>query len=357
MDVILDRDLTFTPAEAALVSARATKAASPLRYSHAGTPGTPRLWYRPAVVSMVLTLGSNQGERQGACHRALHDSATSRLERTVVSAHTGLLRELFAYATSIVHQHDAALGRRSGILSALFRPKLSYGRSVDNPRVPGYTAWSATTCSTASAPPLSVVKPRFCGRPLQRAGPQPEAILQHAQLARNLASLLSPRENGIPPPARGELSYDEIAAILKVRWHRQPLLQALKLLATGDQRLRHLTSWRPSFFKTEAAIHPDIEILISYCDGELAGGQLASVVEAPQPAVIPAPSNAANSARPPPVPLPPQALETLRARLQELIAEQARPPPRGRDPTKTGLRSGSFFGSAGRRPAVPFVGR
>jgi anti-sigma factor RsiW len=82
-----------------------------------------------------------------------------------------------------------------------------------------------------------------------------------------------------------------------------------------------------SCFITEAVIHPDIEILISYCDGELTPGQFASVAEhlasCDSCAVECDRLRAARDT--PHAPLPPQALEALRGRLQELIAERARP--------------------------------
>ena len=76
--------------------------------------------------------------------------------------------------------------------------------------------------------------------------PGPEAILQHAQLARNLASRLSPREMECLRLRSENLSYEEIAAILKVRPGTVSALLTRahkKLLAPDDDKrsLRHLT--------------------------------------------------------------------------------------------------------------------
>ena len=107
-----------------------------------------------------------------------------------------------------------------------------------------------------------------------------------------------------------------------------------------------------SCFKTEAVIHPDIEILISYCDGTLATGQFASVAEhlagcdscAVECSRLRAARSSTHAA------LPPEALEALRARLQELIAERARPHRLGEIQQKVASALAPFLGpmAAGR---------
>jgi RNA polymerase sigma-70 factor (ECF subfamily) len=176
---------------------------------------------------------------------APHDAATSRLEGTVVAAYESYSAELFAYATSIVHQQDAAL---DAVQEAFLRyfVELSYGRSVQNPRAWLYRVVRNYLLDRIGSAAVRREAPLPAGDRFSEPAPGPEAILQHAQLARKLAAILSPREMECLRLRSENLSYEEIAGILKVRPGTVSALLTRahkKLLAPGDDKrtLRHLT--------------------------------------------------------------------------------------------------------------------
>jgi anti-sigma factor RsiW len=112
-------------------------------------------------------------------------------------------------------------------------------------------------------------------------------------------------------------------------------------------------------FKTEAVIHPDIEILLSFCDGELAADQFASVAEhlasCDSCTVECNRLRAANDAAH--VAPSPEAIAALRARLQELIVEGAKPHHSGEIRQKVVSALSPFLGlSAANRLLAPLSG-
>ena len=114
-----------------------------------------------------------------------------------------------------------------------------------------------------------------------------------------------------------------------------------------------------SYFRAEAAIHPDIEVLISFCDGELAAEQLASVVEhvaaCDSCTVECRRLRAARDAAP--VILPDHVLTSLRARVQELMSERARLQRSGEIQQKVATALALFLGPvAASRLLVPVSG-
>jgi anti-sigma factor RsiW len=114
-----------------------------------------------------------------------------------------------------------------------------------------------------------------------------------------------------------------------------------------------------SCFRAEAAIHPDIEVLISFCDGELNTEQFASVVDhiaaCDSCSVECRRLRAARDAGP--VALPAHVLTALRARVQELMSERAALERSGDIQQKVAAALAPFLGPvAAHRLLVPFSG-
>ena len=176
---------------------------------------------------------------------APREAATARLENAVVSAYESYSSELFAYAISIVHQHDAAL---DAVQEAFLRYfiELSYGRKVEHPRAWLYRVVRNYLLDRIGSAAVQREAPFPTGDRFREPSASPETILQQAQLARNLVSLLSPREMQCLRLRAEDLSYEEIAAVLDVRPGTVSALLTRahkKLNGPGGDKytLRHLT--------------------------------------------------------------------------------------------------------------------
>jgi len=142
--------------------------------------------------------------------------APSDIERGVVAAYEKHSAELFAYATSIIHGEDGALDAVQESFLRYF-VELSYGRRVENPRAWLYRVVrnylldrigsAAVKRETLLAETDDVVEQK----------PGPEAMIERAQLAKRITSLLTGREMECLRLRSEDLSYDQIANKLGVR--------------------------------------------------------------------------------------------------------------------------------------------
>jgi RNA polymerase sigma-70 factor (ECF subfamily) len=183
--------------------------------------------------------------KDNECQDAPREAPHGWLESAVVSAYESYSSELFAYATAIIHQHDAAL---DAVQEAFLRyfVELSYGRTVEHPRAWLYRVVRNYLLDRIGSAAAQRESPLPVGDRFSEPAPGPDVILQHAQLARSLVSLLSPREMECVRLRAENLSYEEIAAILKVRPGTVSALLTRahkKLSGSGDDKytLRHLT--------------------------------------------------------------------------------------------------------------------
>jgi RNA polymerase sigma-70 factor (ECF subfamily) len=163
----------------------------------------------------------------------------------MVVTHERHYSKLYAYARSMVHRHDTALDAVQECFVRYF-VELSNGRAVQHPRAWLYRVACNYLLDHIKSAAVKRESPLLHGDRVPEPKPTPEEIFQRAQLARSLASLLSPREMECIGLRSENLSYKEIAAILKIRPGTVSALLTRahkKLSADGkDKRsLEHLT--------------------------------------------------------------------------------------------------------------------
>jgi RNA polymerase sigma factor (sigma-70 family) len=144
-------------------------------------------------------------------------SATSGTgEREVLAAYENYSQELFAYAATMVRNQDSALDAVQEAFLRYFL-ELTYGRRVDMPR-----AWLYRVLRNYLLDRIGAASVRReagweeAGEPVEQR-PDPEAMMEQAQTARQITSLLTNRELDCLRLRSEDLSYGEIAGILGVR--------------------------------------------------------------------------------------------------------------------------------------------
>ena len=150
--------------------------------------------------------------------RALPDSnsAPSDLERVVVAAYENYSAELFSYATSVIHGEDGALDAVQESFLRYF-VELSYGRRVENPRAWLYRVVRNYLLDRMGSAAVKRETALAETEGLAEQKPGPEAIIEQAQMAERITSLLTGREMECLRLRSEDLSYDEIAGVLGVR--------------------------------------------------------------------------------------------------------------------------------------------
>jgi RNA polymerase sigma-70 factor (ECF subfamily) len=150
--------------------------------------------------------------------RALPDcnSAPSDTERDVVAAYEKYSAELFAYATSIVHGEDGALDAVQESFLRYF-VELSYGRRVENPRAWLYRVVRNYLLDRIGSAAVKRETLLAETDEVAEQKPGPEAMIERAQLAKRITSLLTGREMECLRLRSEDLSYDQIANVLGVR--------------------------------------------------------------------------------------------------------------------------------------------
>ena len=144
------------------------------------------------------------------------DSVPGDIERVVVAAYEKYAAELFAYATSIIHGEDGALDAVQESFLRYF-VELSYGRRVENPRAWLYRVVRNYLFDRMGS--AAVKRETFLieTEKMAETKPGPEAMVEQAQMAEQITSLLTGREMECLRLRSEELSYEEIAGILGVR--------------------------------------------------------------------------------------------------------------------------------------------
>ena len=144
------------------------------------------------------------------------NSVPSDIECMVVAAYEKYSAELFAYAKSIIHGEDGALDAVQESFLRYF-VEVSYGRHVKNPR-----AWLYRVLR-------NYLLDRICSAAVKREAllaetdkmvelkPGADAMIEQAQMADQITSLLTGREMECLRLRSEELSYEEIASVLGVR--------------------------------------------------------------------------------------------------------------------------------------------
>jgi RNA polymerase sigma-70 factor (ECF subfamily) len=156
--------------------------------------------------------------KENECNHALPewDSVPSEIERVVVAAYENYAAELFAYATSIIHGEDGALDAVQESFLRYF-VELSYGRRVQNPRAWLYRVVRNYLLDRMGS--AAVNREILMAETDEMAEPKPgpEAMVEQAQMAEQITSLLTGREMECLRLRSEELSYEEIAGVLGVR--------------------------------------------------------------------------------------------------------------------------------------------
>ena len=144
------------------------------------------------------------------------NSVPSDIERVVVAAYENYSAELFAYATSIIHGEDGALDAVQESFLRYF-VELSYGRRVENPRAWLYRVVRNYLLDRIGSAAVKRETLLAETDKMAETKPGPEAIIEQAQMAKQITSLLTVREMECLRLRSEELSYEEIADILGVR--------------------------------------------------------------------------------------------------------------------------------------------
>lgn len=144
------------------------------------------------------------------------NSVPSDIERVVVAAYEKYSAELFAYAKSIIHGEDGAL---DAVQEAFLRyfVELSYGRRVENPRAWLYRVIRNYLLDRMGSAAVKRETLLAETEKMAEFKPGPEAMIEHAQMAEQITSLLTQREMQCLRLRSDGLSYEEIAGILGVR--------------------------------------------------------------------------------------------------------------------------------------------
>jgi RNA polymerase sigma-70 factor (ECF subfamily) len=167
------------------------------------------------------------------------NTAPSDIEQVVVAAYEAYAAELFAYATAIIHSEDGALDAVQESFLRYF-VELSYGRRVEKPRAWLYRVVRNHLFDRMGS--AAVKRETLLPETYDIVGqePGPEAMMEQAQMAERIESLLTRREMECLRLRSEDLSYEEIARILGVRPGTVSALLTRahkKLLAPdGDQR-------------------------------------------------------------------------------------------------------------------------
>ena len=177
-------------------------------------------------------------------------AARSDIERIVEALSKKHSPELFAYATAIIHGEDGALDAVQESFLRYF-VELRYGRQVENPRAWLYRVVRNYLLDRLGSAAVKRETLLAETDKMAEQKPGPEAMVEQAQMAERITSLLTGREMECLRLRSEELSYEEIAGRLGVR----PGTVSALLTRAHKKLLAHDEDTHTLQRRTVAALH------------------------------------------------------------------------------------------------------